>query len=222
MLKIELDGNNEDTTATGLILLGANSTVRGLAINRFLNGGIAVDENGGNVIAGNFIGTDVTGTGAAANGEPGIGITTSNNTIGGITAGASNIISGNALTGLSIVSASANGNSVQRNLIGTDITATADLGNGGVGVFMTNASDNIIGGTVAGVGNTIAFNGGIGVECCSFSSNSILGNSIFSNADLGIDLQPAGVNSNDAGDGDTGSNNRQNFPEPSGQEAEVC
>jgi hypothetical protein len=44
------------------------------------------------------------------------------------------------------------------------------------------------------------------------TGESILRNSIFSNEDLGIDLDNDGVTPNDLGDGDTGTNNLQNYP----------
>jgi hypothetical protein len=62
-------------------------------------------------------------------------------------------------------------------------------------------------------GNTIAFNspGGVRIQSPG-TGNAVLSNSIFSNNGLGIDLEPNGVTANDPGDGDTGANNRQNFP----------
>ena len=80
-------------------------------------------------------------------------------------------------------------NLVEGNLIGTDITGKAPLGNEVNGVIVSNnASANTIGGTVSGAGNTIAFNVLAGVSVRSGTGNSILSNSIYSNGQLGIVL----------------------------------
>src|SRR5262249_21896376 len=73
------------------------------------------------------------------------------------------------------------------------------------------------GGTAANAGNLIAFNTGDGIHMVdnvnSTYGNSILGNSIYSSGDLGIDLGDTGVvPANDTCDVDTGPNNLQNFP----------
>src|SRR5262245_26392297 len=163
-----------------------------------------------NQVHGNFIGTDATGTHALGNGTFGVAVESGiNNLVGGVTPGARNVISANG-TGVAVI---ANQNSVQGNLIGTDVTGTAPLGNG-VGVSLTFANKTI-GGTGPGEGNPIAFNTGIGVladPVDGFSRNRIRGNSIHSNGGLGIDLQGDGVTLNDPGDTDSGPNGLQNFP----------
>ena len=168
----------------------------------------------GNVVQGNYIGTDVSGAVALANTGNGVSLMSSqSNTIGGAEQGARNIISGNS-NGVVITGAGATENVVQGNYIGTDAGGTAALGNAAHGVHLAaQASDNLIGGTDAGAGNTIAHNSGDGVFAGSGTGNGVLANTIHSNGGLGIDLGPDGMTPNDAGDVDAGANNLQNFPE---------
>ena len=194
-----------------------------------------------NTIAGNYIGTDSTGTKAGGNGFDGgiLILTANNNTIGGTTVGSRNVISGNQGGGIAIVgnnfvrgafAEAADGNLVQGNLIGVDVVGSNALGNGTNlqssftdGIYIQSASTNTIGGTSLGAGNVIANNGDSGVYIGpqivfgntiipAGVNNSILGNSIYANINLGIDLDAHGVAPNDPGDGDTGANNIQNFP----------
>jgi hypothetical protein len=140
-----------------------------------------------------------------------------NTTIGGATPGAGNVISGNGSAGIQITGAQET--VVQGNFIGTDVTGTMDLGNDDYGVSITefnvsiNATDNTIGGTTPGASNVISNNSaGVLILSSSSTGNLVQGNSIFANTGLGIDLDPFGLTANDAGDGDTGANNLQNFP----------
>ena len=140
VLKIELDGRF--VAGDGLYITAGNSTVRGLVINLFAGNGIRLETNGSNVIEGNFIGTNVAGTVAAGNLDRGVFIQSGSNTIGGTTPAARNLISGNDRWGMEIRSGSAN--YVLGNLVGTDVTGTADLGNGGPGVEIFASSNNVI------------------------------------------------------------------------------
>ena len=200
--------------AAGNIIGGTGSGARNVISGNESNGvGIVGGMSTGNQILGNFIWTDVSGAAALGNRFPAVSIfNAADNTIGGTSPGAGNVVSGNDSEGILINGVGAVGNLVQGNSIGTDVTGTASLGNVFQGVdIRDNASDNTIGGTAEGAGNTIAFNGGIGVLAVSGTGNGILGNSIFSNTQLGIDLELDGVTPNDVGDGDTGANNLQNF-----------
>jgi Calx-beta domain len=195
------------------------------------NHGVGIDLEGNlvtnNSVQGNFIGTDATGSFAVPNDRDGITITGNGNLIGGPTAGARNVISGNGRAGAGGNGVSVNSfifvaNIIQGNIIGANATLTAPLPNVQYGVLITTPN-HIVGGTAPGEGNIIAFNGFDGVLVTSFppaTGNVIRGNSIFSNGyinhpvgiTIGIDLGVNGVTLNDAGDGDTGANNLQNFP----------
>ena len=68
---IELNGASAGAN-DGLRLQAGNSTIRGLAINRFAGAGIHVTApSGTNFIQGNFIGTDPSGSIARGNGDRG-------------------------------------------------------------------------------------------------------------------------------------------------------
>ena len=117
-----------------------------------------------------------------------------------------------------------NGTVIQGNIIGADITDTQPLGNL-IGVHI-GGHDNTIGGTGHQRGEHLAFNGtmcgapnfiGVSVSGDSAINNAILGNSIFSNGGLGIDLIAAedgacGITTNHHCDNVTGPNHLQNYP----------
>ncbi len=159
-------------------------------------GGLELLENGsGNTVQGNFIGTDRTGTQALGNFDRALvcGAAVSSNLIGGTVAGARNVISGNFDRGITL---DGSNNIVQGNFIGTDVTGLKPLGNARTGVEI-GGPGNLVGGTNAGSANVIAFNGSNGGGV--FTTNgvdvkfgatgfAVLGNSIFENAGLGIDV----------------------------------
>ncbi|MBI4649121.1 MAG: right-handed parallel beta-helix repeat-containing protein [Bacteroidia bacterium] len=161
-----------------------------------------------NEITGNFIGTDISGTFALPNYQ-GIGFTTNpkHNIING------NLISGNKGFGIYLYENS-DSNTVINNKIGTTGDGQSTLGNNSSGIFIANGSKyNTIG--LPGQGNIIAFNDSSGIVIMDPNTkyNRISGNSIFENGFLGIEIEPFGINYNDAGDLDDGANENMNFPE---------
>jgi IPT/TIG domain/Right handed beta helix region/S-layer homology domain len=158
-------------------------------------------------IEGNYIGTDVTGTLPIAN-ATGVFIPNSNCVV------RNNVIAGN--TGPGIFAEGGSNHVIQGNFIGTDESATLDLGNGNGGVVV--AGNNwTIGGEGVGEGNVIAHNDGQygGIVNGGYQMARIRRNRIFDNDKLGIDLYAGfspGVTPNDDGDADAGPNGLQNYP----------
>jgi hypothetical protein len=154
------------------------------------------DQTGGvhtsvNLVVGNWIGTDKSGRvplGNAADGVLLLGFAVTDNTVGGTAAGAGNIISANGGAGLEIVVGT--GNLVAGNLIGTDGSGSAPLGNAGDGVYIHIAAENTIGGTTSGARNIIAANGGSGVDLTDSgaAANLVAGNAIGTDATGTLDL----------------------------------
>ena len=216
---IVVNGASAGPAGVGISISAGNTTIKGLIINGFSNQGIFIKTNGSNTIVGNFIGTNAGGTLKNPN-YIGLEITngSSNNIIGGTSASLRNVISGNGGDGIWITGSTTTGNTIIGNFIGLDITGKHKLANSGNGILMNSSSSgNHIGGTATGERNKIAFNGenGIAIGFAATENatrNSILGNSIYNNALLGIDLGFDGVTANDSMDSDTGANNLQNFP----------
>ncbi len=183
------------------------------------NDGVRVGANYGSglvtgtLIQNNYIGIDPAGNAAMPNAN---GIRVSHGAEATRVIG--NVISGNLFKGIFL-----GGNphpvntTIQGNLIGVAADGTSPLGNDqGIAVNSTGDADApiIIGGTEPGEGNVIAYNGGQGIILTHGDpGNPILGNSIYANGGLGIDLDGGGVTENDPGDADGGTNNLQNFPE---------
>lgn len=208
----DVTGTSSVANSHGVFLLGCTrDTVGGmLAIQRNLisgnreNGILIGDGASQNTVQGNYIGLDLSGSNALPN-QIGVHITDG---AGSNTIGAGNVISGNSANALLIETPATTNNLVQGNLIGTDGTGVLPVGNGADGILIDRSSS----GNRISDGNLIAFNGGAGVAIPSGMDNSILGNSIFSNGGLGIDLGDTGVTVNDHGDTDVGANGLQNFP----------
>ncbi len=146
------DGPGIVTTNGSGLTIGGTAAGAGNVIFLGNDGdGIDIDLDIGDVVVGNKIGTDITGTLALGNTGSGFVISGgANNTIGGTAAGAGNLISGNLAVGVGIINSPLN--VVQGNLIGTDVTGTAALGNTGGGIFVSSAGggpssgQNLIGG----------------------------------------------------------------------------
>ncbi len=157
------------------------------------------------VVAHNYIGVDVTGL--VAVGNAGVGIQVPGGSSGIQILG--NVIGGNAGAGVQSFRDSV----ILGNLIGVGADSTTPLPNA-MGVVLTGF-DNRVGGPGAGEGNIIAHNVGDGVAVLDgeASGNSIRGNMIFANGNLGVNLGFDGATPNDVGDGDSGPNGLQNFPE---------
>lgn len=113
------------------------------------NGGHGIElttASSDNVVAGNYVGTGFAGLTAIPNGSVGLVVTGDNNTIGGLSPESRNLVSGNTNNGMTIFG---DGNEVLGNLVGTNRSGDAGVGNGTSGIY-TSFGPNCIGGAFIG------------------------------------------------------------------------
>jgi hypothetical protein len=208
---LSANGTRMGNAAFGIGIAGTNNTIGGTSsgtgniIRNSQQFGLSIDGSGNAVV-----GDDIE-----ANGSGGVQINYAgkNNTIGGTTSGAGNVISGNGGPGVDLSDNGTTGNIMEGNFIGTDASAATSLGNAGFGVLIENgATNNSIGSTSAGAGNTIAFNtAGVVVQGTSTTANAIRGNAIHDNSAIGIGLGGTTFVANDS-QGHAGPNQFQDYP----------
>ncbi len=237
---IRIDGSAKGSGGDGLVVGGAGgSTIRGLVIHSFANG--ITLNSGGNRVERNIIGTTPRAVDCEGNTGSGVVVAGAGNTVGGGSAAASNTIVCSGSDGI-LISGNDNtvsGNLIGiANPEDVGSPDAADFSNARDGVRVVAATGTLIGGAGLGQGNTIAHNGAAGVWISGSASasnavtgnlitenvsegvalpdagngNRIVGNRIFANGALGIDIGADGITPNDLNDGDSGPNRSQNFP----------
>ncbi len=153
-----LEGNTTPVGSVGLLIDSSYNTIKGLQILRFPNEGIKLNWGTGN----NTIGGD--------------------RTVGSGPSGEGNVLSGNGeWSGIRVESSD---NVIEGNLIGTNATGQAALGNEWTGITLTaGGKRNRVGGSTVGRRNIISANEvGIYVENSGTSQNVIAGNFIGTDA----------------------------------------
>jgi len=201
-----LDGIEVPNNVIGGATPGAGNVISGNTA-----AGISINASS-TVVQGNLIGTDATGT-IALGGQVagGIAVGGVGNVIGGSTPGAGNVVGGNENNGIVIHGSETR---IEGNYVGTDRTGTLSVPNRN-GVVVSDGSENVIGGLIPLAANTIARNTRYGIVVLGGPAirNTILGNAIFANGGLGIDLDDDNLPKvNDPGDSDLGRNRGQNYP----------
>ena len=156
---------------------GESNGARNLIVGSQLNGIELFGDN--NQVVGNWIGVDSTGMQALGNKQTGILVDTANNNlIGGETDMSRNLISGNGV-GIFVQNAGTTQNQIKGNWIGVDPLGIRPLGNLGSGIALVSGpQSNIIGGESSGARNLISGNGGHGISVFNAHNNMVLGNYI--------------------------------------------
>ncbi len=209
VILIRVDGSLATTPGgEGFDIFEQPGTIRGINIAGWHNpdlvsqpgfavGGFGIRMDGVAAYSeGNFIGTNGSGTASdaiadsnilgifLANG-PTLGSGALGNVVGGTTPQARNIISGNRFDGIQ-GEFDTPLSQIQGNFIGTDVTGTKPLGNGGDGILAPTLAT--IGGTLAGAGNLISGNGAFNVDINAIDGAGLAHSDVVQGNFIGTDV----------------------------------
>jgi hypothetical protein len=169
------EGNNDgiyiDNTGSNTIggtTPDARNIVSSNSTGIYITNGLTNAYSSGNQILGNYIGTDATGQNGLGGFEGIILTAAPDTTVGGSAPGAGNVISDN-FYGIYIFSTTQgpDNSTIQGNLIGTNASDTAALGNLYAGLLLDGGNNLLIGGSSAGDGNVVSgtvYDDGIDIE----------------------------------------------------------
>ncbi|HEY3932027.1 MAG TPA: M12 family metallopeptidase [Verrucomicrobiae bacterium] len=151
--------------ANGNIVGGMNAGARNILSGNSQYGVILTSNTTGNVVLGNYIGTDTSGSYAVPNTISGVFLAAgaTGNLIGGATVGARNVISGNTngpyyAYGVLAAGSGTSDNVIEGNYIGLGADGLTPVPNFYGVYFYGGATNNTLGGTVAGAGNYVSDN----------------------------------------------------------------
>jgi hypothetical protein len=167
----------------GLRWLADGSSLEGLAIAGFPDGGIYFEDADQNTIRSCHIGVNLAGTKAIRNHGPDLDLATSyQNTIGGPTAQERNVIAGGyrdpsfpTFADAGILAHNCDGNKIIGNYFGLAADGLTPLEGGNVGIAIAGGGPHSIGGTAAGEGNVLG-NLWYGIWLADTTGNQIAGN----------------------------------------------
>ena len=209
---IRIIGQSDDNVIGGVDIQRRN-VISGNNANGITILGDAAAASASNEISFNYIGVGADGISDVGNSFVGVDLSNAFRT-----EILNNVISGNHDSGIELTGGNTGENKIFGNFIGVAADGVTAVGNDADGIALETSAGfgpggTQIGGANSGEGNIIANNSlnGVRLDSGGGIGNSIRGNQIFNNeGGLGIDL--LGVNGNDAGDTDSGTNNQQNFP----------
>ncbi len=181
-------GNNLDgiyVLQSSLNVIGGASDNQGNHISGNNRNGINLEGplSNNNKILGNLIGANAAGTAAIGNSVNGVYVLNApDNQIGGALSGEGNLISGNLQNGVYLRGSGTTGTVVSGNNIGLNLLETAAVANVGSGIYIFQATNNIIGGDSLSKGNIISGNGQQGIYIVNASGITIDANLIGTNS----------------------------------------